>query len=772
MAQLTVEQMLQSAARHHQAGRLVEAEKIYRRILARQPKHVDTLHLLGVLSGQVGNVNAAINLIGRAIELKPDNPQALCHLGNILLEKGQLDRAITTYHRAIELSPDFIEPYERLGAAQQVRGRFEEAITAYSKAIRLKPNATLYLGLGEALAAYGRFDEAAAAYIRSVELKPDKAQAHSRLGVTLAQLGRFEEALLSHDRALALAPNDAVAFEAIGQTWLLKQDTPAAVNCLRKAIALAPQMPTAWNFLGTALQSAGQIDEASTCFIRALTLSPNLADAQQNLIALHGEAVAFFKLGKAFSDKGRFEEGVAAFARAVEANPDYFEAYCSRSVVLSELSHFDEAMRSHGCAAALRPDDPLTHHSLGIILTLKKEMPAAAESFRRALAKLPDFAAAWNGLGTVLKALGQFDEAAGCLRRALEIVPGSALIHGNLATTARNTGDKAELERLSALLSQPRLSVDDRISASFALAKLLDDADQYDEAFEHYAQANSLKKQSCAEKGERFVIGDIRICADQFIQTFTPQFFADRRGWGESSELPVFIVGMPRSGTTLVEQIAASHPDIFGAGERQDIHPISVALGGDNHAAIQRWNSESVTNAAKTQVDLLRALGGTALRVIDKMPDNVFQLGLISLLFPSARVIFCRRDARDNCLSCYFQGFAKSNNLWSYDLVDCGRRFLEIDRLTTHWLSVLPLKMLEVQYEELVADLEGQSRRLIDFLGLPWDPACLEFHKTQRTVVTASIWQVRQPIYTRSVGRWRNYEKHLGSLLEVLGKGS
>jgi len=249
---------------------------------------------------------------------------------------------------------------------------------------------------------------------------------------------------------------------------------------------------------------------------------------------------------------------------------------------------------------------------------------------------------------------------------------------------------------------------------------------------------------------------------DESIARWTPDFFARTRDWGEPSELPVFIVGMPRSGTSLVEQIASSHPDVFGAGELRDIANISKSLSWS------QCQPGPIKDAARKQLDRLLALGGSALRAIDKMPSNVKHLGLIATLFPSARVILCRRDPRDTCLSCFFQHFGVGN-LFSFDLREYGHLYVHTDRLAAHWLKVLPLPILQVQYEDLVADLEGQSRRLISFLGLPWNPACLDFHRAERIVQTFSAWQVRQPIYTRSVGRWRNYQRHLGPLFEALG---
>lgn len=236
--------------------------------------------------------------------------------------------------------------------------------------------------------------------------------------------------------------------------------------------------------------------------------------------------------------------------------------------------------------------------------------------------------------------------------------------------------------------------------------------------------------------------------------------------WGNSSELPVFIVGMPRSGTSLVEQIAASHSRVFGAGEIRDIG----ALAAETAPAIAAKDRALIRQRADAHIERLRALGDDALRVTDKLPDNLFQLGVIATLFPGARVIFCRRDPRDLCLSCYFQKFAAGQLLFSYDLADCAKRLIETERLAAHWARVLPLRRHEIRYEDIIADLEGESRRFIDFLGLAWEPGCLDFHRTKRVVATASAWQVRQPLYDRSIGRWRNYRRHLKPLLDTLAE--
>ncbi|HTK76551.1 MAG TPA: tetratricopeptide repeat protein [Gemmataceae bacterium] len=688
---MNANESIQLAARHHQAGRATEAERICRQVLGDQPEHLKALHLLGIVSAQGGRVAEAAELLRRVVRLRPDFADGWANLGCVLVHHGKADEAIAAYIRVAELSPTNAAPHYAMGLLLREQGRPDEAIEAFSRAVELKPDyAEAHFKLGIVLRSKGRLDEAIAAYSKAIDLKPDHADAHNNLANALRDKRQFDEAIAEYEEAIRINPEDAVA--------------------------------------------------------------------QLNL-------------GNVLSHSERFAEAVGPYERAIRIRPDYFEAFNQLGLALANLQQYDRALQAHRRALALGPDDARGHETLGATLLLKHDMSAAAESFRRAIALGPAPATTWNGLGMALQALGEFDEATDCFRRALEINPDKAFFHKNLITTSRQEADPAEVERLNALLNNNGLPVNERVDAGFALGKLLDDSDRFDEAFESYARANALFRQSRAASGQRYESDNSRRSVDRIIQSFTPEFFARRRTWGDPSERPTFIVGMPRSGTTLVEQIAASHPAVFGAGELQDIDRVYSTLAGPDYdrATGEHWQAPAVAATAKAYLEHLRSLSGDATRVTDKMPGNVWYLGLIAVLFPNARVIFCRRDARDNCLSCYFQQFGKKNaHFYGYDLADCGRQFLETERLIAHWLKVLPLRMLEIRYEEMVADQEGQSRRLIDLLGLPWDPACLEFHRTKRAVVTASVWQVRQPIYTRSVGRWRHYQRHLGPLLEVL----
>jgi len=566
----------------------------------------------------------------------------------------------------------------------------------------------------------------------------------------------------------------------------------SAIELIERALPALSELPDAHLNHGNALQKAGRPAEAAESYRRALALNPDYGMAHSNLArALNDQGLfaaglesarravelipdfpgAHVNCAAALMGLERFAEAEAPLRRALDLMPDRAETHRDLGLVLAELGRLDEAISCHQRAIVLNPNSAATHYLLGAALYQADDASGSEASFRHALSLAPDNPKAWHGLGGVLRISGRFDEALSCFRRALDLDPDLAEAYRSLAVTGQQASDEAQLKRLRALLASPERPVSYRIIAGFALGALLDNADRYDEAFPCFAEANALHRQQQAEAGERFDAEAFRRDVDRLMEIDTPALLSATASWGNPSEMPVFIVGMPRSGTSLVEQIAATHSRVFGAGERKDIDGISNTLTAHNRGKpIAKWDAVFARQLADQHVADLQALGADAARVIDKMPDNVFFLWLIAALFPSARVILCQRDPRDICLSCYFHRFTQGHP-YAYDLADCGLRALEVERLSTHWLRVLPLEMLAIDYEELVADLEGESRRLIEFLGLDWEPACLDFHRTERPVFTASTWQVRQPLYTRSVGRWRCYEQHLGPLLEVLAQG-
>jgi tetratricopeptide (TPR) repeat protein len=609
-------------------------------------------------------------------------------------------------------------------------------------------------------------------------------------GVEHHRAGRLDRAEILYQRALRKAPNNPDALHLLGVIANDRGRPERAIQLLGRALRMLPHSADVHMNLGNALRAAGRLTDAAASYRRAIALKPDFAAAYCNLgLALVDQemfapaeescrraisldsvlAPAHLNLAKALRGLCRPDEAEAAYRQALTLNPEDGEAWSELGTLLAASNAFDQAMLCHGRASEFRPDDALIHHALGTTLYRMHDAPAAVERFRRAVTLTPDFAVGWVSLGRALRALGQFGEAVRCFRRAIELNPRLADAHRNLVTTGQFAADQVEVDRLQKLLEAADLAPTERVTAGFALGKLFDDANRFDEAFVRFAEANSLFRELRALAGEQFHADRLRRGVDKLIETSTPQMLSQLTAWGTPSELPVFIVGMPRSGTSLVEQIAASHSLVYGAGELKEIGRIASALTGtsDDLSTLRTADTAAAKTLGEAHLQRLKRSGMPAARVIDKLPDNIFKLGIIATLFPGARVIFCNRDARDTCLSNYFQLFT-DGNLFSYDLTDCGLRARATARLAAHWQRVLPLRMIEIGYERLVEDLEGESRRLIDFLGLDWEPACLDFHRTERLVATASTWQVRQPLYNRSVARWRHYQSHLAPLLAVL----
>jgi len=608
--------------------------------------------------------------------------------------------------------------------------------------------------LGALLGQRGETDTAIDLIRGSIEIEPNNAEARRNLGVLLAQTGRLDEALGQLRDAARLKPEDAQTHHDMAKILALRNQWEDSLARCRRAGELRPESAEIQRDIAVILVRRGRCDEAIAAYLKAIQLGPDVA-------------VTHYGLGQAYHGAGRHEDAAEAYGEAARIKPDFVEALVDAANELCELGRVDEALSFHGRAVAIKPDAAIAWEALGRIMLRMQKVEEAVGHFRRAVDTDPNLISAWNSLGLALQHQGRFDEAAACFQRILSINPESTEARKNLVNTKRRDST-AEIEPPTKALARRDLPPEQRLAGEFALARALDDEGRFDEAFSHFAAGNELAKQKRASIGEHYDPAEFHSRVDRIIRLFTPELFEQRRGWGDPSELPVFVVGMPRSGTTLVQQIAASHPLVYGAGELDDIQNLTRKLGEkDAGEAAPQWGPESLRNAAVKHVDRLRKLSATALRIIDKMPSNLQHLGLISVLFPRARVVLCRRDTRDTCLSCYFQGFS-SGNIFAFDLADCGHYAVECNRLMDHWRRALPLAMLEIQYEEVVADLEGQSRRLIEFLGLPWDPACLEFYRAETTVATSSVWEVRQPIYQRSVGRWRHYKKHLGPLFKAL----
>jgi tetratricopeptide (TPR) repeat protein len=522
---------------------------------------------------------------------------------------------------------------------------------------------------------------------------------------------------------------------------------------IRLALRHNAHNPAYFSNLAAALREQGKLDEAITACRQAVRIRPDYAEAHCNL-------------GAVLSDQGKPDEAVAAYRRALRIRPDYAEAYCSLGVILRNQGKLDEAVAAYRQAIRIRPDDAKTFSSLGAVLRDQGRLDDSVFACRQAIVLEPNFAEAHNNLGLVLTELGRLSEGRAALEQAVRLAPRNTKFRRDLGETVRlAAGDPhlAELEQLAE--DRASLSVGDRIELHFALAKAYDDTGRHAEAFRQWLDGNALKRRQIAYD-EAPTLGAL----DRVRQVFTTELIQSHRNSGQPSSVSVFIVGMPRSGRTLVEQILASHPQLFGGGELKHF-PRAVAGIRTAHGSVEfpdlvsGMSGEEFGALGTRYLAEIERLAPAAARITDKMPNNFMAVGLIHLALPNAAIIHVARDPVDTCLSCFTKLFAEEHN-YTYDLGELGRFYRHYRALMAHWHRVLPPgRILDVRYEDVVDDLEGQARRIIAHCGLDWDARCLGFHRTERPVRTASATQVRQPIYRSSIGRWSRYAALLQPLL-------
>jgi tetratricopeptide (TPR) repeat protein len=695
-------------------ARLGEAEHKTRALLTMHPNSGMLWKILSVALLRQGK--DALQALCRTAELMPRDAEAHKNLGTALHDQGQWADALVSLDRVLAIQPNDVEALVDAANALKALGRARESVPLYQRALQRSPRLIdAQNDLGNAFLELGQIDDAAVCYRRALAIKPDDAQVHCNLGNALRQLGLLDEAIAASRRALALDPGLSVAH----------------------------------NNLGLSLAALGQREEAVASYRQALLLKPGYVEALNNL-------------GSALSDLGEHREAVAVFRQAIELDPGRAESHCYLGNVLTEFRRFDEAAASVRRALALQPDYALAHLSLGAVLRQKRCAAEAVACCRAALAIDPNYVEAMVLLGELRADRGQFSEAEESFRRAIAINPNFPIAFCSIAAHRNMTSDDAAwLQGAEALLAR-RLPLGHEISLRYALGKYFDDVGQYDKAFSSYRQANELTKRY----GSNYDRSTLTQRVDEIIISFDAAFMRQCQAGVSSSELPVFIIGMPRSGTSLTEQILASHPAVFGAGELTfwDAAFVSyrkAGLEGDVATSL-------IPGMACDYLDRLTALSGGALRAVDKMPANFLYAGLIHAAFPQARIIHMQRHPIDTCLSIYFQNFSNMGP-YANDFENLTSYYGEYVRITDHWRAVLPATtLLEIPYEALIEDLEGWTRRMLDFIGLPWDPKCLDFHQTDRVVITASKWQVRQEISFASAGRWRNYEKFLGPLQRLM----
>jgi tetratricopeptide (TPR) repeat protein len=580
--------------------------------------------------------------------------------------------------------------------------------------VRERPDAILILA--KIAHEQGEFQVAVERYQQFLKIIPEHEQTHFNLGLLLEELGHLELAIEHYEKSSAIAADNAAAHGRLADACCKLRRWTEAIKAYEQVLALRKDDVATMVKLGNAYSAVQLFAESVLLYERALKIKPD-------------DALVYRHMGASLQRMGRIKKGIECFEEAIRQRPDYVRARVSLARALSQLGKAEEALIPLEQAVDLEYEDTEAHIQLASTYRQLGQTELAVKQLEQLLAIKPACGEAYYQLSM--------------------IKPGQELIP---VVEKRLRGGCPKV---------------DTMYCRFALGNLFNDNKSYDPAFEHFQAANKLQRDTISYDAD-----DTRHVVDRLIGVYSEDFFDDKRQFGSASKLPVFILGMPRSGTTLIEQILASHALVHGAGETETFPEINRSIARQLEYAEPAPECMSLMDGPMVEESSARYLQElalhcpTATRITDKFPHNFMEIGLIKALFPDARIIHCQRDPLDNCVSLFFHCFTSFKA--SFELTELGRYYLQYQRLMAHWQKLFPDEILTVQYEDLVQDQETVSRQMLEYIGLEWDEKCLDFQNNDRNVSSPSNMQVRQPIYKSSIGRWKLYEEHLRPLIEVL----
>ena len=611
------------------------------------------------------------------------------------------------------------------------------------------------------------------------------------LGVARRTSGDTQGALEVFQSLVTNQPNWAVAHYDLGLALSVANQPGAALSAWRRAVALKPNLPDAWRAIADHLTAIGDADGADAAYaqhIKASTHDPRLLVAASALVdgripqaelllrnhlkQYPNDVAALRMLAEVAARLGRNTDAEALLERCVELAPSFTAARHQWAIILHRQNKIAEALRQIDHLSRLDPRNSAYRNLRALVLVKIGEYTQAMELYANVLKTQPDHAKIWLSYGHTLATAGREAESIAAYRRTIALLPQLGEAYWSLANLKTFRFAPDEVAAMRVQLTRNDLAVLDRAHFHFALGKAMEDAANYSESFEHYAQANSLRRGTVdydPDETSRYV-RDLK-------RLYTTDFFAARREHGSPAPDPIFIVGLPRAGSTLIEQILASHSQVEGTMELPDILMMAAGFAGIKRpgeaprypAVLADLGSEECLALGRRFIEQTRIQRKTAKPFfIDKMPNNFLHIGLILLILPNAKIIDARRHPMACCFSGFKQEFAQGQN-YTYGLADIGRYYRDYVDLMAHFDRVMPGRIHRVFYESMIADTEGEVRRLLDYCNLDFEEACLRFHENRRPVRTPSAQQVRKPIFRDSLEQWRHYEPWLDPLKEALG---
>jgi tetratricopeptide (TPR) repeat protein len=642
-----------------------------------------------------------------------------CNLGECLRETGRLDEAVVQIRIGLAIDPDQPDAHNSLGLIHHAQHRLELAEESLRAALLLRPRFPMaMINLGMVLQEQRRLKEAAESFRSALEIEPANPMGCSNLGQILVELGRIEDLDESErlcSMAIRLTPGQPHPINNLGNVYRAMNRYEEALECYQRATAIAPGMAMPLNNIAQALQGRAYYTEAKEYYLRALAIEPSSARIHANYASM-------------FMDQEDFDAALERYRHALAIDPTHAESLCG----------------------------------IGQVCMKSEDLALAEKSFCKALEIDPELTAPRIGLSNLYAELGDFDRADAEAAIALERQPKLVEPYYEKSQFRKGNVSDHELEMMTTVLDEKYLGDGGRALINFAIGTVLDNRRNHAAAAQHFRVANQHQLAARSKRRETYDAPAFANWTGRIVTGFSAELMERTRNSGHASTVPIFVVGLPRSGTTLTEQILASHSAIHGRGELKTVSEafeklpkISGLAGSDSFEALKSLNSVSLRACAEYYLQEARKPAINTPFIVDKMPDNMMNLGWIRLMFPNAKVIYCRRDYRDIALSCWQTCFGAIR--WANRWHEIAQRFTASLRVLDHWKTIPQITWLDFQYESVVDDTETYARRLIEYVGLDWEPNCLDFHKTTRPVRTASQSQVRQPIYKTSVAKWKNY---------------
>ena len=736
------------------AERYEEAQLAARNYVSDYPAHFFGYKALGTTLCQTGRPEEALSALDEALAIKTD-PQTFHAQGKAFQDLGRAEEALKSYNKALELNPDYAEARNKKGTVLEILGREREALTEYERAMEIEPGlAEAHYNAGNAARKLGKFEKALKQYDRALEMRSDYPEVYLGKANLLQERGHLNQALESIEKLTGIKPDYLDAWIHMGN---LLQDIgrPAdALESYERAAEIAPDFAETHRVIGHLLCELGKPDHALPSYQKCCEIDPQCA-------------VAHADLADALRQLGQPRKALEEYEKATQLDPDFARAHNGAAEVLKDLGQFDNALKRCQLALNIDPDFISALNNKGSILKQQRDFEQSVAVYREAIEKDPSRAATYNNLGNVLMSLGRKEQAHEAFNRALEIEPDFAQAYYNLLELPGVTLTQDQMKRLEGITEDAATSREEKLVAHFALGKILAREGKYDEAFNNYKRGHEHRSALSWQEDDHSVLRHLA------FNVLSRDYFADRKQWGSASQKPIFIVGFPRSGTSLVEQILASHSMVYGAGELHDMtRAMNRICDLDNpkttEKRVTQFSRHQVREWANQYLNRLLSRSEGEPRVTDKMPHNFLHLWFISLLFPKATVLHCVRNPLDTCVSCFSRNFSWGHHCYTDNLTALGKHYGLYRKLMSRWKQILPVTIHEVTYERLATDPGKQIRGIVNLCELPFEKSCLEFYRTNRPVNTASATQVKQKVYTSSVGKWRNYARHLKPLIEAL----